>query len=103
MCFIHLFCYNDDWSNSLEATYIKKKLGGISVLEAFSLAKTHKKTLSNDTRGVTTWRSYILAILVKKMCEIHVKFPKKNKNYFFIENYSKWTELDFVNSFGLNK
>ena len=39
---------------SLEATYIRKKLSGISVLEAFSLAKIHKKTLSNDTRGVTT-------------------------------------------------
>jgi len=37
-------------SDSLEASYIKKKFGGISVLEAFSLAKTHKKTLSNDTR-----------------------------------------------------
>jgi len=39
---------------SLEATYIKKNLGSISVLEAFSLPKTHKKTLSNDTRGVIT-------------------------------------------------
>ena len=36
---------------SLEATYIKKKLDGISVLEAFSLAKTHKRNVSNDTRG----------------------------------------------------